>query len=187
MQRHAHTQTLIEYWEARRFGRPAPGGAEVAPRDLAGILANLFILKRLDENHFVFRLAGSAMCQLHRREFADQNFLSLWTGADRRLVSALADGALSSPGPATAVSEASTLDGRRIEVEFALVPLMGPEGMLDRVLGLHQPLSDPGMLSGRPLVRHALLEIRPARPPETSSEVTRTFSPFTTDLAANDL
>jgi hypothetical protein len=187
MERHAHTQTLIDYWEARRFGRPAPGGAEVAPRDLSGILANLFLLKRLDREHHVFRLAGSAMCELHQREFADQNFLGLWTGADRAHMSALLDGVLTAPAPATAISEAISLDGRRLTIEFAMVPLIGPEGLLDRVLGLQQPLEDAAALGGRPVVRHALLELRPARPAEPSQDVLRSFSGSVHRRAANDL
>jgi len=186
MQHHAHTQTLIEYWESRRFGRPAPGGAEVAPRDLSGILANLFLLKRLDREHHVFRLAGSAMCELHQREFADQNFLGLWTGADRAHMTAMLDGVLTAPAPATALSEAVSLDGRRLPVEFAMVPLIGPEGLLDRILGLQQPLEDPVSLGGRPIVRHALLELRPARPPEPSDEVLRSFERSAPRRAAND-
>lgn len=168
--RHTNTKALYEYWNTRRLGRTAPARADIAPRDLSGLLAHLFLLRRMDADHHVFRLAGSALCQMHKREFKDQNFLSLWRGQDRSHMSALLEGALTAPAPATALAEAQSLEGRAVEVEIAILPLKGPEGLVDRVLGLYQPLT-AGRLNGRPVVRHALREIYPAVRPAQSINV----------------
>ena len=185
--RHANTRTLFAYWQSRRSGRLAPERADIAPRDLAGLLAHLFSLKRIDRDHQVFRLAGTAVCDLHRREFKDQNFLGRWRGADRDHARALLEGVLSAPGPATALAEAISIDARSAEVELALLPLRGPEGQVDRCLGLYQPLSLT-RLGGRPVVRHALRELRPALPPEPSLSLSRSFRPrLSLARAANDL
>lgn len=185
--RHTNTKALYEYWNTRRLGRTAPARADIAPRDLSGLLAHLFLLRRMDADHHVFRLAGSALCQMHKREFKDQNFLSLWRGHDRAHMSALLEGALSAPAPATALVEAQSIDGRAVEVEIAILPLKGPEGLVDRVLGLYQPLN-AGRLCGRPVVRHALRELHPAVRPAQSVNV---FAPQTVRsgrmAAANDL
>ena len=184
--RHANTQTLLAYWEARRKGGSAPVRGDITPNDLGALLSHLFLLRRMDRDHHVFRLAGAGLCRLHRREFRDQNFLSLWSGHDRAHMAALLEGALSTPAPASAVTEAASLDGRAAEVEIALLPLRGPEGWLDRVLGLYQPLT-PGGLGGRPIVRHRLVHLNPARAPDASVSV---FCPDAMRappaLAAND-
>ncbi len=54
-------------------------------------------------------------------------------------VSALLEGALSTPAPASLVTQAVSLDGEMTDVEIALLPLRGPEGWLDRVLGSINP------------------------------------------------
>ena len=134
------------------------------PQDLSNLLAHLFILRRFDRDHHIFRLAGSTLCDLHQREFREQNFLSLWKGFDRTHMTALIEGALAAPAPATARALAQTMDGCSTEVEIAILPLRGPEGWVDRCLGLYQPL-EPKALKGRPVVRLALTEIVPARLP----------------------
>lgn len=158
--RHANTKTLLSYWEARRRGGPVPSRTDILPQHLGGVLSNLFLLRRMDSDHHVFRIAGTGLCRMHQREFRDQNFLSLWTGHDRAHMKALLEGALTAPAPASAVAEAVALDGGVCEVEIALLPLRGPEGWLDRTLGLYQPLG-PRLGARRPAVRHRLTDIRP--------------------------
>ena len=175
--KHANTKTLFAYWDARRRGGPAPARADILPQDLGGLLANLFLLKRMDSDHHVFRIAGTGLCRMHKREFRDQNFLGLWTGHDRTHMRALVEGALNAPAPASAIAEAISLDGAAVSVEITLLPLRGPEGWLDRTLGLYQPLTT-GLPVGRPAVRHRLIEVRP--PSEAGSSV----SVFTRDVAA---
>lgn len=170
--KHPNTKTLLAYWNARRRGESAPQRADIAPEDLGSLLANLFLLRRMDQGHHVFRLAGTGLCRMHQREFRDQNFLSLWQGHDRAHVSALLEGALSTPAPASLVTEAVSLDSEQTQVEIALLPLKGPEGWLDRVLGLYQPLT-PRPANSRPIVRHRLQALHPAQCPDPH------FSAFT--------
>lgn len=172
--RHTNTKTLYEYWNTRRLGRNAPGRADIAPKDVSGLLGHLFLLRRIDADHHIFRLAGSALCQMHRREFKDQNFLSLWRGHDRLHMSALLEGALTAPAPATVIVEAHSIDMRSVAVEISILPLRGPEGIVDRVLGLYQPLSG-GTLGHRPVVSHEIREIHPASLPAQSVNV---FAPL---------
>ncbi|MCC5997080.1 MAG: PAS domain-containing protein [Oceanicaulis sp.] len=184
--RHPNSRTLHAYWDARRRGGSAPARADIAPQDLGALLSHLFLLRRMDQDHHVFRLAGTGLCRLHQREFRDQNFLSLWSGHDRTLMSALLEGALGAPAPASALADAVTLDGRACAVELTVLPLRGPEGQIDRVLGLYQPL-DAARLGGRPVVRHRISLLNPARLPDPSLSVfAARRSPARPALAAND-
>ena len=183
--RHGNSLTLLAYWNARRRSEPAPKRTEILPEDLGGLLSHLFLLKRMDSDHHVFRLAGTGLCRMHRREFRDQNFLSLWTGHDRQHMRALLEGALAAPAPASAITEAVALDSSTQDVEVTLLPLRGPEGLLDRALGLYQPLGS-GLPDLRPVVRHRLIELRPACEPAPSvSLYSRSAHPIRA-LAAND-
>ncbi|MGJ3231126.1 MAG: PAS domain-containing protein [Oceanicaulis sp.] len=183
---HANTKTLLAYWEARRRGEPAPARADIAPQDLGALLSHIFLLRRMDRDHHVFRLAGTGLCRLHKREFRDQNFLSLWSDFDRAHMAALLEGALGAPAPARALCEAVTLDGRACAVEVTLLPLRGPEGWLDRALGLYQPL-DPDRLGGRPVLRHRLTQLFPAVTPEPSMAFFARDDAPRRAMAANDL
>ncbi|PWE17471.1 PAS domain-containing protein [Marinicauda salina] len=183
--RHAHTKTLHAYWDARRSGRSAPARADIAPNDVAGLLAHIFMLRRMDRDHHVFRIAGTGVCRLHNREFKDQNFLSLWSGQDRAHMTALLEGALAAPAPAFAVADALAIDGRSVEVEVSLFPLRGPEGVVDRCLGLYQPIG-PDSLGGRPVIRHVVKELHPANLPEPTIRLFRTAAEAPASPAAND-
>ena len=59
---------------------------------------------------------------------------------------------------------------RTLQERAFILPLKGPEGLVDRVLGLYQPLG-AGRLNGRPVVQHALREVHPAVRPAPSVNV----------------
>ena len=183
--RHRNSLTLLTYWNARRQSEPAPRRTEILPEDLGGLLSHLFLLRRMDSDHHIFQLAGTGLCRMHRREFQDQNFLSLWDGHDRIHMRALLEGALAVPGPARAVAEAVSLDSSVQEVEVTLLPLRGPEGVLDRVLGLYQPLGSSAY-GLRPVVRHRLAAMYPACEPASSVPVYTDAEPGERALAANE-
>ena len=186
LMQHAHTRALYDYWTHRRRDASAPRRADIAPQDIAGLLGHLFILQRFDAGHHVFRLAGTGLCELYQREFRDQNFSSLWRPRDADLVRALLEAVVHDVEPASALARAATLDGREMEIELSFLPLRGPDGAVDRILGLFQPFEDIRTLRGRPLVRTALRE---ARPPEASLDVlaaSRGCADTALQFAAND-
>lgn len=159
--RHANTRALANYWETIRRGRIAPLRTDVSPGDLSSLLSHLFILQRVDSDHALFRLAGTGLCELYRREFRDHNFLSMWNGADRAHMKAMLAAASQSPAPTGALAEAETIDGVKVEAEILLAPLMSPASRLDRFLGLFQPLAPTESLRGRPLVNQRLMTVYP--------------------------
>lgn len=159
--RHAHTQALHAYWLSRRNSGTTPLRSAIAPQELSDFLGHVFILRRMDRDHHVFRLAGTQLCDLFQREFRDQNFLSLWRGYDRNHMQALLDSVLAGGSPAYARIAAHTLEMQALPLELALFPLRGAEGSVDRTLGLLQPLHASDDLGGRPLVRLRLKDITP--------------------------
>ena len=57
-----------------------------------------------------------------------------------------------------------TLDGRRIELEFALAPIPSPTANRDRFLGICQSMTPDHSLGGRPLRRLQAIAIYPPAP-----------------------
>ena len=165
--RHAQSQALHAYWQTRRQGGGAPHRADIEPQDIARLLGYVFILWRADSQHHLFRLAGTHLCDLYKREFRDQNFLTLWRGHDRTHVHALLEASISGTSPASMIARAVSMDQRELPVEIALFPLRGPSGEIDRTLGLFQPLDSTEGFRGRPVVRTALQEIHPPAQPAT--------------------
>lgn len=163
--RHAQSKALHAYWQARRFGGTAPYRTDIEPQDIAGLLGHVFILGRIDPQHHVFRLAGTGLCELYQREFRDQNFLSLWRGHDAIHIQAVLEAALGGISPASVIARATTMELHQIPVEISFLPLRGPEGLVDRTLGLFQPLEAIESLRGRPILRTSLREVRPPANP----------------------
>lgn len=184
--RHAQSQALHAYWRTRRQGGSAPLRADIDPQDIAGLLGHIFMLERMDPAHHVFRLAGTELCGLYQREFREQNFLSLWRGHDVNHVQALLESALATVCPASVIAHASTIDALRVPVEISFLPLRGRAGIVDRVLGLFQPLEPTDHLQNRPIVRTGLAEIYT---PDTPNELFSNIFPNKMHkklLAAND-
>lgn len=167
--RHPNTRAIAEYWESLRGGRRAPTREELSPSELSALLGNVFILQRLDEGHAVFRLAGAHLCALYRREFREQNFLSMWSGADRMHMTALLAAAAAAPGPGVALAGAETIDARVVKAEIFIAPLASRSGAVDRYLGLYQPLTGVDALGDRPLIRQRLIAVYPPNAPAAAA------------------
>lgn len=162
MKAHPYTQAVLDAWRRLSEGQiPADG-----PRteDFPGLVGNLFVLNRVSERDFSFRRVGYAIERLFGRQLAEHNFLSLWSEPDRSLVCAALGSARLDRGPARIRVRGETLDGRRIELEFALAPLVGPKNAPERFLGLCQSTTPDHILAGRPLRRLQVIAVYPPAP-----------------------
>ncbi len=61
---HAAVRTGIAYWQALRAGRKVPARSQLSPRDMAGILRNVVLVKVVDGGRdYEYRIAGDAHVQ----------------------------------------------------------------------------------------------------------------------------
>jgi hypothetical protein len=135
------SQQLYAYWNDLRGGRLAPRRFEVEPAAIAGILPDTFILEREDRHDYMFRLAGTRICDRFGREFRGRNLLDLWTAEDREVVirvleSVTRDGAVGVIG-----LMAGTGDGPQAAFEMLLLPLVHTGQSISRVLGALAPVA----------------------------------------------
>ncbi len=159
---HPNTQAVIDAW--RRLSEGANPAEGPTTDDYPGLVGRLFVLNRAGDGDYSFRRVGHALEQMFGRALADHNFISLWSEPDRSLVLAALAAAQSDRGPALVRARGETLDGRRVELEFTLAPLVSGIGAPVRFLGLCQPVTPDQALGGRPLRRLQAVAVYPPAP-----------------------
>jgi len=137
------SQHLYAYWNELRGGRLAPRRFEVEPAAIAAILPDTFILERADRLDYVFRLAGTRVCEAFGREFRGSNLLDLWTPGDREIVIRVLESVTRDGGAGVIGLMASTTGGRTAAFEIVLLPLIHTGQSIGRVLGSLSPVSTP--------------------------------------------
>jgi hypothetical protein len=156
------SQLLYAYWNEVRGERVAPQRFEIEPARIVTILPETFILECVDGPNYRFRLAGTRICEQFGLEFRGTNFLDLWGERDRRTL----EGQLATITEQGAVSvltvEASTVDGRSIQIEVVILPLIHTGASVDRLLGAMSAIDTPPWLGterlhARRLLRHELI------------------------------
>jgi len=156
---HPNTQKLLNYWDGLRQGRTVPSRQDVQPQHIKRLLPNIFMLERFDEDHLVFRLAGTRLCERYGREFRAHNFLSLWRGADRFRMRDFLHQAMKKPTPGLIKCRAESLDRIAIDVEMLILPMADPQGAITRIMGSAYSLTNSDLLSHRKLVNQWILDL----------------------------
>jgi hypothetical protein len=68
----AIVRTGANYWRALRAGRRLPARTQLSPRDMAGILRNVVLLRAIDGGRdYAYRIAGDAHVQAFGYDFKD--------------------------------------------------------------------------------------------------------------------
>lgn len=165
---HPDTQFLIDHWTglSRRAEARAgiPSRATVEPSALGLRLPRIFMVERPGEEAVV-RLAGGWIEDFHRDRLKDQPLVSLWRPASRPLIAAAMTQALREARPVVVVAMAGQAAA---QIEVTLVPLRGPSGEPDRILGLYAPAATLTLASDESRLLTARVSIgvgEPARAP----------------------
>lgn len=160
---HANTRRLIDYWDSAKADAPAPTRRAVEPSVLAALLPQVFILGRIGEGAFRFRLAGGFVADLHGADLREVAFASLWRQAARPHVARTLDALARTSSPLVLAAELWNVDAAApVELEISLLPLAADASGLQRVFGLYQPTSAVSRLLGRGPVELGLKAVSPA-------------------------
>ena len=138
------SQQLYAYWNELRAARLAPRRFEIEPSAISAILPDTFILERVERFDYVFRLAGTRICEAFGREFRGRNLLDLWTPGDREVVIRVLESVTRDGGAGVIGLMASEPNGRSAAFEMSLLPLIHTGQTIGRVLGSLSALSSPG-------------------------------------------
>ncbi len=144
-------QTLFNYWNQVRAGRIAPHRLEIEPSRIAGILAETFMLERVEAGTYQFRLAGTRLCELFGSELRGKNFLEGWSEQDRLVLERLLT-PISDQGAAGVLTVEGAINNRhRVEIDVNLLPLLHTGNKITRIIGAMSPTSAPYWLGSEPL------------------------------------
>ena len=156
---HPDTQFLIDHWTglSRRGAVRAgiPDRASLEPDALGLRLPRAFIAERNGEDS-VIRLAGTWIEGFHGEPLKDRALLSVWRTASRPLVAAAMTQTVREARPVVIAALAGFLSA---QIEIALVPLRGPSGAVDRILGLYAPMATLSFAADEPRLLTARVSI----------------------------
>jgi hypothetical protein len=174
-------QTLFAYWNDLRRERIAPRRLEIEPSRIGPILAETFMLERVNAATYNYRLAGTRLCEIFGAELRGTNMLAGWAASDHgaiadRLTSTCKQGAVT-----LLTIEAGAEPARRVQLEVVLLPLMHADDSMDRVIGAMSVLTSPHWLGYERLTTRRLIDhdvIWPDGRPRSIIERTGGEAPF---------
>jgi hypothetical protein len=154
--KHRNSHFAVGYWSLIRRGRPAPDQADIDPKALKRLLPFVFLL---DTRHssFIYRLAGTTLCERYGGELRGRDFLARWDRESRVRLPGLMRQSLAESLPLCLSTVGTTEEREMVELETLLMPMTFKGGARERFLGVQQVLSDPRPLLGRAIAFESLV------------------------------
>ncbi len=178
---------LFSYWNDVRGERLAPRRFEIEPSRISRILAETFILERVDSRTYTFRLAGTKICEQFGVEFRGRNFLDLAGEGDRSALE-IDLAAITGQGAAGVLElEACDPNSRPVRFEALVLPLTHGHQGVTRYVGTLSAIEPPSWIGFEPLKPHGLLShtlLWPDGRPHAVIERSNRQAPFVPELAS---
>jgi hypothetical protein len=185
--KHTHTRTLYDYWDALRLSRAAPLRSELDPRAIKSLLTNMFILQRLSETDFRFRLAGTGMCQRFGRELRDENFLGNWRSNEAASIRSLLQSITQDRTAAVVGVTVSYDNAPQDTMEYLFLPVRLDTTQEIRILGCCSLLDETDRRTHSPIVGQKVASLRLLWPDNVSRFMETTTPKRSVDVAADRL
>ncbi len=158
--KHSHTRALYDYWDSLRLSRSAPLRSELDPRSIKPMLTTMFILQRMSETAYTYRLAGTAMCGQFGRELRDENFLDMWRSNEAASIKSLFK-SITTDRTAAVVGVTVTYDnGTHASMEYLFLPVRLDTSREIRIVGCCSQLDDSEDGTPRTIVSHEIASLR---------------------------
>jgi hypothetical protein len=156
---HPDTQFLIDHWTALARRPEARGGiphrAALQPDALGLRLPRAFVAQSSGDDAAI-RLSGGWIEAFHGEALKDRSLLSLWRPASRPLLSTALTQTVREGRPVVVVALAGRINA---QIEVTLLPLRGPSGRPDRLLGLYAPSATLTLAADEPRLLTARVSI----------------------------
>lgn len=156
--KHRTSQIIYNYWNEVRQGRLAPRRFDIEPARISSVLAETLILERIDPDTFRFRLAGTRIGEQFCADFRGQNFLDLWSPAERERLALMLSRMVEHGAVGVVHVEAEGPGPGIAEFEIVLLPLVHTRNVIDRFLGSISCAPAPSWLGIERPTRLVLLE-----------------------------
>jgi hypothetical protein len=160
--RHPSNRELLNYWNERRGARLTPDRADLEPSAISTVLGDTFLLDFNADENVSFRLAGTRLCALFRRELKGENFFRLWQRSCQTAIHDLIVEVMEEKVGCVAGITAATSDDilAPVQLEMVLLPLASHSQDEARAIGALAPLVAPYWLGAKAISPLTLGTIR---------------------------
>lgn len=165
--KHANSRELYNYWDALRRSRTAPLRSEIDPRALKQLLSSLFILQRISDDDYSFRLAGTGLCRQFGRELRSENFLGNWQRNEAASLRSLFESITLDRTAAVLGATATYSNDSQAALEYLFVPVRLDASREVRILGCCSRLGREDRIRDTTIVRQGVTSLRLLWPNET--------------------
>jgi hypothetical protein len=189
---HPSSRALFRFWESMRAEKAAPRRDELDLRKIRALVPNLFIADYAAKARmFRWRLAGTGICEVFRRELTGTNVLAGWDHFEADTIARFLTGTIRNLQPCLLRFRFFTDRDQVIGAEFVGFPLTAADGAATHILGGLFPFRDPGSLGYTALTHFELsaarsiwTELLPsdAPTPQATAGVVRNFQVITGGL-----
>jgi hypothetical protein len=140
---HPGTRALYRYWETIRAENAAPNRNDLDLRPIISIVPNLMMLERDHMRQtYKWRLAGTQINQLYRRELTGTDALAGWDSFERDTIKKLLDTVVTSLQPCLIRFRLTTSMDQVMGAELIGLPLHARNGSRFHVFGGIFPFRD---------------------------------------------
>ena len=168
--KHRNSHFAVGYWSRLRHGRGVPDQADIDPRALKRLLPFVFLADARPNGDFVYRLAGTTLCERYGKELRGESFLAHWDNDSRARLAALLRQSLLSGTPVCLTSVGTTEECRMAEIETVLMPVTFGGKNPERFFAIAQVLTDAAQLRGRAISFERLVASALVREDEGAAE-----------------
>lgn len=160
---HPNTRTLLDAWRRMQADPQAHGLTGPDVGDHAGLVDRIFVIELREDQSWLVRTSGLTLNALVGRNLVNHNYLDLWTGPDRAMMTAFLESIRFDGAPGVVRGRGETLSGERVELEITLMPLSLETGRSprQRMLGLYQTLGPEPAAGLRQVFRHRIAMLVP--------------------------
>ena len=160
---HPNTRILLDAWRRMQADPQSHALAGPDARDHENLIDRIFVIEQREDLSWLVRTSGAMLNALVGRSLVNQNYLDLWTGPDRAMMTAFLESIRFDGAPGVVRGRGETLNGERVELEITLMPLSAESGRSPRLrmLGLYQTLDGEPMLPAKPVFRHRIAMLVP--------------------------
>jgi hypothetical protein len=158
---HPSSRALFRFWEKARAENAAPRREDLELKRIVGLVPYLFIAEATPAaGTFRWRLAGSMLCQLFRRELAGRSVLEHWDSFEAETIARLLTGTVERAQPCVLRFRFETDSREVIGAELAGFPLVASTGSTLQIFGGLFPFRDIARLDYSALRRFELAGAR---------------------------
>lgn len=158
---HPSSRALFRYWESIRAERWAPSRADLDLARISALVPNLFVIEYATlARTYRWRLAGTAICEIYRRELTGTHMLEGWDSFESSVIARHLNATMTAGQPCVLRFRFQTNLDQLLGAEFMAFPILAADGVTTHIFGGLFPFRDVYSLAHAGLTHFQLSSAR---------------------------